>query len=61
MNALPEIAELTDLRRAAIALVQRGRGEVSTSLIQRTLGIGYNKAARLIENLLAAIEKEIKP
>ena len=44
------LAESNDLYDQAVAVVLRDR-KVSTSYIQRRLGIGYNRAASLIERM----------
>ena len=49
-----DIATVQDLRKAAIALSAPDCPGVSTTFIQRKLGIGYNRAARLMEALESA-------
>ena len=46
----PELVNSAARGRAAVAVVLRD-GKASTSYIQRRLGIGYNRAASLIERM----------
>lgn len=39
-------------REAALAVIQQGKG--STSMLQRHMGVGYGRAARIIDQLVAA-------
>lgn len=50
--AVTDDDEDADLRERAIAIAQE-QGYLSTSLLQRRLRIGYNRAARLVESLEA--------